>query len=54
VLVVALTAAAAAAFFLGREKASDLWDSTRDTASSWGETAAGKAEDVAETVGLTQ
>jgi hypothetical protein len=42
----ATAAAAAAAFFLRKKKPSELWD----TASSWGESAASKAEEVAETV----
>ena len=42
-------AVAAAVGFWRRKDASDLWDSTRDTVTSWGEPAATKAEEVAET-----
>ena len=45
-LVALAAAAATAAFFLRKKDKSDLWD----TASSWGETAADKAGEVAETV----
>ena len=42
-------AVAAAVGFWRRKDASELWDSTRDTVTSWGEPATTKAEEVAET-----
>ena len=42
-------AVAASVGFWRRKDASELWDSTRDTVTSWGEPAATKAEGVAET-----
>ena len=49
-LVAAIAASAAAAFFLRRKEASEVLDSAWDTASSWGDAAADKAEEVAGTV----
>jgi hypothetical protein len=48
-LVFLLAVAAAVGFFLRRNEASELWDSARDTVSSWKEPAATKAKEVAET-----
>lgn len=51
-LIFLLTVAAAVAAAVGfwrRKDASELWDSTRDTVTSWGEPAATKAEEVADT-----
>jgi hypothetical protein len=50
-LIFLLAVAAAVAYFLRKEDATKLWDSTRDTVSSWGEPVASKAEDLADTAG---
>ena len=50
ILLLAVAGAVAAAVgFWRRRDASDLWDSTRDTVTSWGESAVTKAEEVADT-----
>ncbi len=48
-LLAVAAAVVAAVGFWRRKDASELWDSTSDTVTSWGEPAATKAEEVAET-----
>ena len=48
-LIFLLAIAAAVAYFLRREDATKLWDSARDTLSSWEEPVASKAEGLADT-----
>lgn len=47
-LLAVAAAVATAVGFWRKKEASELWDSTRDTVTSWGEPAAAKAEEVAE------